>query len=379
MRCGARHYPAAGGRIACRSICTVSTSLPRTPRQGVSRPSPTLEDLASAAGVSRSTASRAINGGARVSPEAQAAVDRAVVALGYVPNRAARSLVTRRTSSIALVIPEPDVRVMMDPFFAVVITGITEALRETDMQLVLLMSRTNDDSSRTMRYLQGGHVDGAIVVSHHKADSWAKSLTEAGLPTIFIGRPWDTSFNVTYVDADNYEGGRLAARHLAAIGRTRLATVAGPTDMTAATDRLAGWKQGLWEAGLPEGAVAHADFSTEGAQEAALHLLAENPGIDGIFAASDLMALGVMNTLAGEGRSVPDDVAVIGYDNHTIAANTPVPLTTVTQPMAAMAAKAADMLLQRLDDPEAKQIPFIYPAQLIIRASAPAARSDNAG
>lgn len=146
----------------------MNASPPRSLRQVPGRPSPTLEDLALAAGVSRSTASRAINGGDRVSPEAQAAVDRAVVSLGYIPNRAARSLVTRRTSSIALVIPEPDVRVMMDPFFAVVITGITEALRETDVQLVLLMSRTDDDSARTLRYLRGGHVDGAIVVSHHK-------------------------------------------------------------------------------------------------------------------------------------------------------------------------------------------------------------------
>lgn len=332
-------------------------------------PGPTLEDLALAAGVSRSTASRAINGGARVSPEAQAAVDRAVVALGYIPNQAARSLVTRRTSSIALVIPEPDVRVMIDPFFAVVITGITEALRETDMQLVLLMSRTNDDSSRTMRYLQGGHVDGAIVVSHHKADSWAKSLAQTGLPTIFIGRPWDNTFDVTYVDADNYEGGRLAAKHFASIGRTRLGTVAGPADMTAATDRLTGWKEGLREAGLTEGHVAHADFSTEGGQKAAMQLLAEDPRLDGIFAASDLMALGVINALTTVGRSIPEDVALIGYDNHTIAENTPVPLTTITQPMAAMAAKAANMLLQKLDNPEAKQIPFIYPAQLVVRSS----------
>lgn len=334
------------------------------------RPGPTLEDLALAAGVSRSTASRAINGGARVSPEAQAAVDRAVVALGYIPNQAARSLVTRRTSSIALVIPEPDVRVMMDPFFAVVITGITEALRETDMQLVLLMSRTNDDSSRTMRYLQGGHVDGAIVVSHHKADSWAKSLVQSGLPTVFIGRPWDGTFDVTYVDADNYEGGRLAAKHFASIGRTRLGIVAGPADMTAATDRLAGWEEGLREAGLPLGPVAHADFSTEGGQEAAMRLLSENPLLDGIFASSDLMALGVMQALANVGQSIPDDVALIGYDNHTIAASAPVPLTTITQPMAAMAAKAANMLLQKLNDPEAKQNPFIYPAQLVVRSSA---------
>lgn len=344
---------------------TLGSSDPTTRRPS----NPTLEDLALAAGVSRSTASRAINGGYKVSPQARAAVDRAVVTLGYIPNHAARSLVTRRTSSIALVIPEPDARVMMDPFFAAIITGITEALRKTDMQLVLLMSRADDDSSRTLRYLRGGHVDGVIVVSHHKADSWTKYLATTGIPAIFIGRPWDTTFDATYVDADNFEGGRLAARHLASTGRARLGTVAGPPDMTASTDRLAGWQEGLREAGLPAGPVVHADFSTVGGQEAASHLLAENPLLDGIFAASDLMALGVINTLTTKGHSIPDDVALIGYDNHALSANTAVPLTTITQPMASMAAKAADMLLQKVDDPDARQIPFIYPAQLIVRSS----------
>jgi DNA-binding LacI/PurR family transcriptional regulator len=354
-------------------VQTLEPSLPAARRSG----SPTLEDLAVAAGVSRSTASRAINGGLKVSPQAQEAVDRAVKALGYIPNHAARSLVTRRTSSIALVIPEPDVRVMMDPFFAVVTTGITEALRETDVQLVLLMSRTDDDSVRTLRYLRGGHVDGAIVVSHHRADSWARSLAETGLPSVFIGRPWDTTAAVTYVDADNREGGRLAAQHLAATGRTRLGTVAGPADMTAATDRLAGWQEGLHGAGLPQGPVVHADFSTAGGQEAAGRLLDDHPLLDGIFAASDLMALGVMEAAARRGRSVPDDVALIGYDNHAIAANTTVPLTTVTQPMAAMAAQATKMLLQKIDDPGGKQDPFIFPARLVIRSSTPAVAADT--
>ncbi|WP_104116750.1 LacI family DNA-binding transcriptional regulator [Arthrobacter sp. B1805] len=346
---------------------TLGTGHPTAKRPG----NPTLEDLAVAAGVSRSTASRAINGGYKVSPQARAAVDRAVAALGYIPNQAARSLVTRRTSSIALVIPEPDVRVMMDPFFAIVITGISEALRETDMQLVLLMSRNDDDSSRALRYLRGGHVDGAIVVSHHKADSWAKSLAGTGLPIVFIGRPWDTSIDVTYVDTDNYEGGRLAAHHLASTGRKRLGTIAGPADMTVATDRLAGWTEGLREAGLQQGPVAHADFSTAGAQEAALRLLDDAPHLDAIFAASDLMALGVMNALIAKGYSVPDGVALVGYDNHAIAADTAVPLTTITQPIAAMAAKAAELLLQKLDDPAIQHPPFIYPAELTIRASTP--------
>ena len=332
------------------------------------RPSPTLEDLARAAGVSRSTASRAINGGSRVSPEAQAAVDGAVVALGYTPNRAARSLVTRRTSSIALVINEPDARVMMDPFFAAVITGVTEALRETDMQLVLLMSRAGGDPSRTVRYLRGGHVDGAIVVSHHQADGWTEELAASGLPTVFIGRPWNTGLGIHYVDVDSFQGARLAALHLAAAGRTRLGTITGPLDMTAAADRLAGWDAGLSEAGLPPGPVAHGDFTAAGGTVAANQLLAQDGRLDGIFAASDLTARGAITAIQASGRAVPADVAVVGFDDHLLAPGD-LPLTTINQPMVEMAARAGRLLLADIEDPGAGRDPVIYPARLVVRAS----------
>jgi len=341
----------------------------RSAPEGAGRLSPTLEDLASAAGVSRSTASRAINGGSKVSAQAQAAVDAAIVALGYTPNRAARSLVTRRAGSVALVIPEPDARVMLDPYFAAVITGVNEALRETDLQLVLLMSRAGDDSARTIRYLRGGHVDGAIVVSHHHADDWVETLGGTGLPTVFIGRPWDTSSGIPYVDLDNFEGGRLAARHLAGIGRTRLATVAGPPDMTAAVDRLEGWRKGLREAGLEPGPVIHGDFTTAGGADAAAQLLATSPDVDGIFAASDLMALGVVDTLRGRGRRVPDDVAVVGFDNHSIQAANGLGLTTVAHPMVDMAAAAGKLLVGAIANPDGVPGPVIYPAELVVRGS----------
>lgn len=337
-------------------------------RPGAARPSPTLEDLATAAGVSRSTASRAINGGSRVSPEAQAAFDAAVVALGYTPNRAARSLVTRRTSSIALVINEPDARVMMDPFFAAVITGVTEALRDTEMQLVLLMSRVGGDPSRTVRYLRGGHVDGAIVVSHHKADGWTEELAASGLPTVFIGRPWDTGLGIHYVDVDSFEGGRLAALHLAAAGRTRLETITGPPDMTAAEDRLDGWRAGLKEAGLPAGPVAHGDFTPAGGTEAAERLLAEDRELDGIFAASDLMARGAITALKAAGRSVPGDVAVVGFDDHLTAPGE-LPLTTINQPTVEMAVQAGRFLLADIENPGMSKEPLIYPARLVVRES----------
>jgi DNA-binding LacI/PurR family transcriptional regulator len=346
----------------------MSEQIHRGVRPEPAKPSPTLEDLAKAAGVSRATASRAINGGSRVSPEAQAAVDAAVVALGYTPNRAARSLVTRRTSSIALVINEPDARVMMDPFFAAVITGVTEALRETEMQLVLLMSRAGGDPSRTVRYLRGGHVDGAIVVSHHKADGWTEELAASGLPTVFIGRPWDADRGIHYVDVDSFQGARLAALHLAATGRTRLGTVTGPLDMTASADRLAGWHAGLREAGLPPGPVAHGDFTAAGGSTATEQLLAQDGALDGIFAASDLMARGAITAIRASGRAVPGDVAVVGFDDH-MSAPGELPLTTINQPMVEMATEAGRLLLADIENPGAGRDPVIYPARLVVRAS----------
>jgi len=343
------------------------TSRPVLAKAG--RQSPTLEDLATAAGVSRSTASRAINGGLKVSPEAKAAVEAAIVALGYTPNQAARSLVTRRTASVALVIPEPDARVMMDPYFAAVITGVNDALRDTDMQLVLLMSRAGDDSARTLRYLRGGHVDGAIVVSHHRADDWVETLGTIGLPTVFIGRPWNTGSGLPFVDLDNFEGGRLAARHLAGKGRTHLATVAGPTDMTAAVDRLEGWLQGLKEAGLQAAPVVHGDFTTAGGAEAARNLFAQAPELDGVFAASDLMALGVVDTLRAAGRRVPEDVAVVGFDNHDIEAANGLGLTTVAHPMMEIAKQAGQLLIRAVENPGEQLEPVIYPAELVVRGS----------
>jgi len=343
------------------------TNPPASAREG--RALPTLEDLARAAGVSRSTASRAINGGSRVSPEAQAAVDAAIVELGYTPNRAARSLVTRRAGSVALVIPEPDARVMMDPYFAAVVTGVNHALRDTDLQLVLLMSRAGDDASRTLRYLRGGHVDGAIVVSHHRTDDWVEKLNSTGLPTVFIGRPWDRKSELPFVDLDNFEGGRLAARHLAGIGRTRLGTVAGPGDMTAAVDRLEGWMQGLKEAGLPPGPVVYGDFTTAGGADAARSLLARAPELDGVFAASDLMALGVVDQVRGMKRRVPEDLAVVGFDNHGILAGGGLGLTSIAHPVTDMAAAAAQLLINAIGNPGPQLEPVIYPAELVVRAS----------
>lgn len=331
---------------------------------------PTLDQVAERAGVSRSTASRAINGGLRVSPEAQASVDAAVADLRYIPNRAARSLVTRRTSSVALVVPEPDERVLSDPFFASTIHGLNDALRDTDLQLVLVMARPEDIATRTLRYLRGGHVDGAVVVSHHRNDVLADALNQSGLPTVFVGRPFGGGHHVHYVDVDNTGGGRMATEHLLSIGRRRIGTIAGPQDMSAGLDRLAGWSAALGEVGLSADAVALGDFTTTGGAAAAAQLLAEHPDIDALFVASDLMAVGALSVLAGAGRKVPGDVAVVGFDNLGAATTTSPTLTTVVNPVVAMARTAGEMLINLLAGKTVDQAPVIFAPELVIRLSA---------
>ena len=309
---------------------------------------PTLEDVASLAGVSRATASRAINGGSRVSPEALAAVRRAVRTLGYTPNRAARSLVTRRTDSIALVVPEPNERVFSDPFFSDWLRGVSAALEPTDEQLVLLLARPGAEIARTLRYLRNRRVDGALVISHHRGDELTEEMADLGLPCVFGGRPWVGAERLSYVDVDNRAGGRLAAEALLARGCRALATVTGPDDMTAAVDRLDGWRDVVRRAGLPTDRLTQGDFTIEGGARATVELLERHPGVDGIFVASDLMASGALSVLAARGLRVPEDVAIVGYDDLGVAERTDPPLTTVRQPATEMATRATVLLFDQL-------------------------------
>ena len=333
--------------------------------------SPTLDEVALVAGVSRATASRAINGGQRVSPRAQSAVDTAVRSLGYVPNQAARSLVTRRTDSIAGVVPEPDDRVFSDPFFAGTLRGVTRVLEERDLQLVLLLARQGGSADRTMRYLRNRHVDGALVVSHHRDDGLVEQLAALDLPCVFGGRPWTAGDRVAYVDTDNIGGEREATEALVARGCSRIGTIAGPSDMTAAEDRLAGWRQAMRAVGLADDAVEHGDFTEASGERAARALMTRHPDLDGLVVASDLMAAGALRVLAATGRRVPDDIAVVGYDDLGVAERTSPPLTTVRQPVEEMAERATRLLLDRVDGRDGGHpVRLIIPPRLVRRVSA---------
>jgi DNA-binding LacI/PurR family transcriptional regulator len=300
--------------------------------------------------------SRVVNGGDGVREPLVERVRQAVEELGYVPNQAARSLVTRRHDAVAVVIAEPEARVFADPFFALQLRGISKELTAHDNQLVLLLTEGRDDHARVARYLAGGHVDGALVFSLHLDDPLPGLIQGAGVPTVFGGRPgWsdgraaDTGPTL-YVDSDNRGGARDAVRHLAALGRTRIAHITGPLDQTSAADRLDGYRDVMGDA--DPGLVAESDFTPAGGERAMRDLLDRRPDLDAVFAANDLTAAGALRVLRERGLRVPEDVAVVGFDDMLpVAEQTDPPLTTVRQDIEEMGRLMARLLLRRLDRP----------------------------
>ncbi|MFJ7962253.1 LacI family DNA-binding transcriptional regulator [Streptomyces sp. NPDC096324] len=338
---------------------------------------PTLEAVAARAGVSRATVSRVVNGGDGVREPLVERVRRAVEELGYVPNQAARSLVTRRHDAVAVVIAEPETRVFADPFFALQLRGISKELTANDSQLVLLLTEGRDDHARVARYLAGGHVDGALVFSLHLEDPLPGLIHGAGVPTVFGGRPgWgDGVREAVYVDCDNRGGARQAVRHLLGLGRTRVAHITGALDQTSAVDRLDGFRDVMADAG-PE-LVAQGDFTPAGGERAMRELLERRPDVDAVFVANDLSALGVLRVLREHGRRVPEDVAVIGFDDMLpIAEQTDPPLTTVRQEIEEMGRLMARLLIRGLEGGPAAQDPapdpggVVLPTTIVRRASA---------
>lgn len=328
---------------------------------------PTLEQVAARAGVSRSTVSRVVNESPHVTDEAVAAVRAAIDALGYVPNRAARTLASRRTNAIALVVPESTAKVFADPFFASVVQGAALHLSDTEYTLNMMIA-SEANSEKTRRYLLGGNVDGALVVSHHTGDHSYAQLGRS-LPVVFGGRPLSAEERGSYfVDVDNAAGAEKVTKHLIETGCRRVATIGGPQDMPPGVDRLAGWRRAIGEAGLRDDLVELGDFSPRSGAEAMTRLLERGEDFDGVFVANDQMAAGALSVLRARGKRVPDDVAVAGFDGDVYGETSEPPLTTVVQPSVALGARMAEVLVDRLEGRETERVTMM-PIELVVRAS----------
>jgi len=336
---------------------------------GARRP-PTIDEVARHAGVGRGTASRVVNGSPHVSAAARTAVEDAVEALGYVPNRAARSLVTRRTDVIALVVSEPGHRVFGEPYFGAIVRGVGQRLNESPFQLMITMVGAERDRMRVASYLTEHHVDGVLLLSLHAGDGLVATLDGRGLPTVCGGAVVGTDPAVL-VDADNRAGGAAAVGHLLSLGRRRVALLTGPQDMSSGRDRLTGALEAVRAAGLDSEplVVAFGDYSEDSGVHAMREVLAAGHLPDAVFAASDLMAVGALRVLREAGLRVPDDVALVGFDDSSVCRLTDPALTSVHQPVEEMGRVMADLLIARISG-EAVAAQTVLPTRLVVRGSA---------
>ncbi len=322
--------------------------------------------VAALAGVSRSTVSRVVNSSPKVTPEVIEAVNSAISTLGYVPNRAARILASRKTDSIALVIPENTAKFFADPYFASVIQGVATYLSKTEYTLTLLIA-SETDPLKTRKYLTGGNVDGALVLSHHSDDH---SYVELGktIPMVFGGRPMSKGGPSHVVDVDNVAAAATAVQYLIDRGKKSIATIAGPQDMAAGLDRLEGWRRTVTAAGLRADLFEAADFTPAGGAVAMQRILDTKVPFDGLFAASAQMASGALGVLREYGIDVPGQIGVTTIDNDYYAKNANPPLTTVDQPSVQQGAKMAEVLVRIIAGEDVEML-TIMPTHLIERAS----------
>jgi DNA-binding LacI/PurR family transcriptional regulator len=328
----------------------------------------TLDEVARAAGVSRATASRVVNGSTSVGSDARESVERAVSQLGYVPARPARGGVVAASDSIAVVIAEPTARVFGDPFFSEVLRGINTALAARHLQLALLMPQSPEEEGRLEHYLAGGHVDGAIIVSLHGEDPLPERLHARGVPVVVAGEP-PRGARVSYVDNDNHGGAVAAVTHLIGLGRRNVALINGPLEMPAAASRRLGYLDALRGAGImprPE-LEAGGDFTREGGARAASELLERCPEIDAMFIASDLMAAGALETMCAAGRKIPAEVAIVAFDDSAVALTTTPALSSVRQSVEVMGRELVSVLLQAVDARDHVLRRVVLATELVVR------------
>jgi DNA-binding LacI/PurR family transcriptional regulator len=292
-----------------------------------------------------------INGSPRVSDATRAAVEAAVAELGYVPNTAARALAANRTDAIALVVPEPETRFFSEPYFSDMLKGVGAELSETEMQLLLIFAGNDRERRRLAQYLAAHRVDGVLLVSVHADDPLPDLLSQLEIPAVISG-PRSAAETLTSVDSDNYGGGRSAAEHLIEGGRRKIAHITGRLDVYGAQRRVDGYRDALRDAGhkVDEHLVEPGDFTEDGGRRAMTDLLARCPDLDAVFAGSDVMAAGARQVLREVGRRIPDDVALVGYDDSAIARHMDPPLTSVRQPIEEMGRRMLDLLLEEIAD-----------------------------
>jgi LacI family transcriptional regulator len=324
----------------------------------------TIREVAREADVSVATVSRVFTGKGPVRKETQRRIRRAAERLRYVPHGAARSLITRQTRTLGVLLPD-----LFGEFFSEIIRGVDTTARRSGYHLLVSGSHSDRAETEAMLRAMRGRVDGLIVLSSDLDAKTIESHLPHRLPVVLLGSRRNGG-GVHTIDMDNFGGAQAMTRHLLGLGHRRIAFVTGPRTNRDAAERLRGFREAMRSAGgICEGPEVAGDFREEGGYRAAGRLLRARPKPTAVFAANDSMAIGLMSAFRERGLRIPEDIALAGFDDIPIARFTTPPLSTVRVPIAELGLIAARRLLQVLDGKDPEAVHETFAARLVVRRS----------
>ena len=328
----------------------------------------TIDQVAKAAKVSPATVSRVLNGTAKVSPEKENAVRKAVAKYKFTPNATARRLAGGRSGLIALLMEESSEEFFLNPFWGQVVQGFSSAIAEAGLHPLLLIRPKSGTEDTLFSTLQAGQMDGLAIFSWHRPLKSFEKMLDPKMAVVF-GGDLGGSKKYPFVDVDNVKGGYLATKHLIDSGCRNIVTITGDLKLQSGRDRLDGYEKAITTAGLKlnDELIIHGDYTQSKAKGIIRQLLKKKIKFDGVFAGNDLSAVGVINVLLQNGIAVPSKVKVVGFDDSPVANKNQPSITTIRQPIRELGAQVAESLLAILDGKEVED--KILDVKLIKRES----------
>jgi DNA-binding LacI/PurR family transcriptional regulator len=343
------------------------------PKKPVQNGDVTIDLVAAAAGVSRATVSRVMNGSAKVSPEREKAVKKAIAAYNFTPNATARRLAGGRSGLVALLMEESSEEFFLNPFWGMVVQGFSATISEAGMHPLLLIRPKTGSEDSIFSTLRAGQVDGLAIFSWHRPIKSFERLIDPKMAVVF-GGDLGGSKKFPFVDVDNVKGGLLATRHLIAQGCKNIVTITGDLKLQSGRDRLEGFERGMSEAGrtVLDSSIIQGDYSQSKAEELTRTLLKRKTKVDGVFAANDQAAVGVINILLQNGIKIPDQVKIVGFDDSPAASRNIPAISTIYQPTRELGSEVAKSLIAILNGEDVEE--KILDVKLIKRASSVAGK-----
>jgi len=313
-------------------------------------PQHTIDEIAAAAGVSKATVSRVMNGTATVSDERRKKVEATIKKMNYRPNLNARKLAGGTGGSIALVLEESTEEFFLNPFWKSVVEGFIEKASSSNLHPVLFFHSKSQSDEALVDALVRGNFDGVAIFGWHRDIKVLEKFVPNNMVVVFGGNQ-GSSNRFTYVGVENIAGGKLATESLIEKGCSHIAVITGDLSVQSARERLKGYKDALKAAGIPirENLILEGKFTKESAELALAKFLKKGIKFDSVFAANDVMALAALRTLQAHGLAVPDKIKLIGFDGSDLARNSSPTIATIAQPSHELGSMVAGNLVKALN------------------------------